>query len=123
MRPRPGPAHGSRSGAADLTAYPEIGSVALSADGALVAAVVTTPDVTANRYRRVVVTGPADGSAELRPLAGGTEADSLPAWAPAGTVLATVRRDDAGWGIWLSRHGRQETRSPSSPAGRTRSRS
>jgi dipeptidyl aminopeptidase/acylaminoacyl peptidase len=90
--------------AGDLDRFSDIGGVSLSADGRLVAAVVTTPDVTANRYVRTVVTGPADGSGPLRPLApqaGGREV--LAAWAPAGPDLATVRHDQDGWSVWLHR--------------------
>jgi len=99
--------------ASDLGLFPDIGSVGLSADGALVAAVVSTPDVAANRYQRIVVTGPADGSAPLRGLGqphdlppgtaedGSPANETLPAWAPAGHGLATVRTDDSGWSIWL----------------------
>ena len=87
--------------ASDLGQFRDIGGVGLSADGALVAAVVSTPDIRENRYQRIVVTGPADGSAALGGLpsaAGGAE--MLPAWAPAGHDLAAVRHDDAGWSIW-----------------------
>src|SRR5579862_1085353 len=87
--------------ASDLGRFPDIGSVGLSADGALVVAVVSTPDIDANGYQRVVVTGPVDGSAPLRGLPSATaEAETLPAWAPAGTDLATVRKDEDGWSIW-----------------------
>ncbi len=93
--------------ASDLGRFHDIGSVGLSADGTLVAAVVSTPDVDANRYQRVVIAGPADASAALRglPSATGTQADMLPAWAPAGHDLATVRKEEGenGWSIWLHR--------------------
>ena len=87
----------------DLGLFADIGSVCLSADGSLVAAVVSTPDVAANCYRRVVFAGPADGSTPLRALAATGTAEVLPAWAPSGRDLATVRRDDSGWGIWIRR--------------------
>jgi len=90
--------------ASDLGRFPDIGSVGLSADGALVVAVVSTPDVDANRYRRVVLTGPADGSATLHALEPATiAAETLPVWAPVGHDLATVRNDEDGWSIWLHR--------------------
>jgi dipeptidyl aminopeptidase/acylaminoacyl peptidase len=94
--------------AADLAGFADISAVTLSADGRIVAAVVSVPDVQANRYRRAVVTGPADASAAgagsgLRPLSPGSAPEMLPAWSPAGYDLATVRHDDGGWSIWRSR--------------------
>lgn len=88
---------------ADLARFPEIAGVGVSADGTMVAAAVTAPDVAANRYRRVVLTGPADGARQFRPLSPQTVTELLPAWSPAGPVIATVRHDEDGWGIWL--HG------------------
>jgi dipeptidyl aminopeptidase/acylaminoacyl peptidase len=82
---------------ADLGGFTDITGVRLSADGTLVAAAVTRPDIAANRYERVVLTGPADGNAELTAL--GSTAEAQPAWAPSGHDLATVRHDD-GWSIW-----------------------
>jgi dipeptidyl aminopeptidase/acylaminoacyl peptidase len=90
----------------DLERFPDIGGVCLSADGALVAAVVSVPDIAANRYERVVFAGPADASAAMRGLGPGTATaamEVLPAWAPAGHDLATVRQDEGGWSIWLHR--------------------
>ncbi len=95
----------------DLGRFHDIGGVGLSSDGELFAAVVSTPDVDANRYERVVITGPADGSAApggLKPAtAGGLKpaaaVEMLPTWAPAGHDLATVRKDENGWSIWLHR--------------------
>jgi len=52
----------------------------------------------------VVLTGPADGSGALRGLQpAGAATEMLPAWAPAGHDLATVRHGEDGWGIWLHR--------------------
>ncbi len=89
--------------AEDLGRFADIGSVCLSADGSLIAAVASRPDVAANCYRRVVFAGPADGSTQLRALTDAGAAEVLPAWAPAGRDLATVRRDDSGWSIWIRR--------------------
>ena len=89
----------------DLGRFADIGSVCLSADGSLVAAVVSTPDVVANCYRGVVFTGPADGSTQLHALTGSGTAEVLPAWAPGNSGLATVRRDDSGWSIWIRQLG------------------
>jgi dipeptidyl aminopeptidase/acylaminoacyl peptidase len=90
--------------ASDLGRFPDIGNVAVSADGVLVAAVVSTPDVAENRYQRVIRTGPADGSAALGALpSAAAGAEMLPAWAPTGHDLASVRHDADGWSIWLHR--------------------
>ncbi len=89
---------------ADLGEFAEIGGVQLTADGTQVAAIVTVPDIGENRYRRQILIGPADGSTPPAPLplpAGTTPA--LLAWSPSGRALATVRRDESGWGIWLTR--------------------
>lgn len=87
----------------DLDLFADIGGVQLSADAALVAAVVSSADIGENRYERVVVTGPADGRAEMRSLPAAREAtEILPAWSPSGHDLATVRHDD-GWSIWVHR--------------------
>lgn len=91
--------------ASDLGRFPDIGSVGLSGDGALVAAVVSTPDVDANRYRRVVVTGPVDEDGGVRGLLSATADETLPTWAPIGRDLATVRKDEDSWSIWLYRLG------------------
>jgi dipeptidyl aminopeptidase/acylaminoacyl peptidase len=88
--------------ASDLGRFHDIGSVGLSADAALIVAVVSIPDTDANRYQHVVITGPADGSAALRHLESAAP-EMLPAWAPAGHDLATVRKDENGWSIWLHR--------------------
>jgi dipeptidyl aminopeptidase/acylaminoacyl peptidase len=94
--PRPAPVTPS-----DLGLFHDIGSVGLSADGALIAAVVSTADIDANRYQRVVITAPADASAVPSALPSGPgAAEMLPAWAPAGHDLATVRKDEDGWSIW-----------------------
>jgi dipeptidyl aminopeptidase/acylaminoacyl peptidase len=88
--------------AADLARFPEIGAVGLSADGQLVAAIVSVPDTSENRYTRHVVIGSAHGRAPLQPLApaaGGREI--LAAWSPAGHRLATARHDEDGWSIWV----------------------
>lgn len=90
--------------ASDLELFADIGGVQLSADAALVAAVVSRADIGENRYERVVVTGPADGSAEIRSLPAAKDvSEMLPAWSPAGHDLATVRHDDSGWSIWVHR--------------------
>jgi dipeptidyl aminopeptidase/acylaminoacyl peptidase len=90
--------------AGDLGRFADIGGVGLSADGQLVAAVVSTADVAENRYVRNVLTGLANGSGKLMPLvADGEGREVLAAWAPAGHDLATVRHDQDGWSIWLHR--------------------
>ncbi len=90
--------------ASDLELFADIGGVQLSADAALVAAVVSRANIGENRYERIVVTGPADGSAEMRSLPAAKDAsEMLPAWSPTGHDLATVRRDDGGWSIWVHR--------------------
>lgn len=85
----------------DLGLFSDITGVTLSADGTLIAAVVSRPDIASNRYDRSVVAGPADGTAPLARLttADGT-APTPPAWAPSGHDLATARPDDSGWSIW-----------------------
>lgn len=95
---------------ADLDLLRDIGGIQLSADGTLVAAVISRPDLAANRYERCVVAGPADGSAPLTRLAtaDGT-AETQPAWAPSGHELATARQDDSGWSIWVHSVGRGTT--------------
>jgi dipeptidyl aminopeptidase/acylaminoacyl peptidase len=88
--------------AADLARFPEIGAVGLSADGQLVAAIVSVPDTSDNLYQRNVVVGSAAGHAplqQLTPAADGRE--ELGAWSPAGHILATVRHDEDGWSIWV----------------------
>jgi dipeptidyl aminopeptidase/acylaminoacyl peptidase len=90
-------------GSADLGGFADISGVCLSADARVVAAVVSVPDLDANRYRRVVVTGRADGSGEFRPLSADGVTEMLPAWSPSGHDLATVRHQDGGWSIWRSR--------------------
>jgi dipeptidyl aminopeptidase/acylaminoacyl peptidase len=104
IRAAAGPDRRSPVTASDLGQFPDIGGVGFSADGALVAVVVSTPDINENRYQRIVVVGPADGSVALDglPSAAGP-AEILPAWAPTGHDLATVRHDDAGWSIWQYR--------------------
>ncbi len=88
--------------AADLSEFSEITGVRLSADALLVAAIVSVPDVTSNSYRRVVMTGPADGSAALRPQAMPAGwSPVLAAWSPAGHDLAVAGHAESGWGIWL----------------------
>jgi dipeptidyl aminopeptidase/acylaminoacyl peptidase len=90
--------------ASDLGLFADIGGVQLSADATLVAAVVSRADIGENRYERIVVTGPADGSAEIRGLPAAKDAtEMLPAWSPTGHDLATVRDDGGGWSIWLHR--------------------
>ena len=87
--------------AADLAQFPEIGAVGLSADGQLVAAIVSVPDTGDNLYQRNVVVGSVAGHAPLRqltPAADGREV--LAAWSPAGHILATVRHDEDGWSIY-----------------------
>jgi dipeptidyl aminopeptidase/acylaminoacyl peptidase len=88
--------------AADLARFPEIGAVGLSADGQLVAAIVSVPDTTDNRYIRNVVIGPADGHVPLRALAPATDGrEVLAAWSPAGHNLATARPGEDGWSVWV----------------------
>lgn len=95
----------------DLGLFRDISGVRLSADATRVAAVISTADIGENRYQRVVVTGPADGRTGLHSLttaagvAAAGPAELLPAWAPSGHELATVRHDEAGWSIWLHRLG------------------
>ncbi len=90
--------------AADLTRFPEIGAVGLSADGRQVAAIVSVPDTSDNCYLRNVVIGPADGHAPLRSLAPATDGrEVLAAWSPAGSSLATARPGEGGWSVWVHR--------------------
>lgn len=86
---------------ADLGLLSDVTSVRLSADGTLIAAAVSRPDLAANCYDRVVLTGPADGNGGLTAL--GSADETQPTWAPAGSDLATVRHEDGGWSIWLHR--------------------
>ena len=89
---------------ADLGEFAEIGGVQLTADGTQVAAIVTVPDIGENRYRRQILIGPVDGSTAPVPLPFPDGASPvLLAWSPAGHDLATVRRDESGWSIWLTR--------------------
>jgi dipeptidyl aminopeptidase/acylaminoacyl peptidase len=105
--PRAGGAAASPVTPEDLGLFSDITGVQVSADGTLVAAVVSRPDIAANRYERGVVAGPADGSAPFRRLttADGT-AETQPAWAPSGHDLATARQDGSGWSIWVHSVGR-----------------
>ena len=90
--------------AADLTRFPEIRAVGLSADGALAAAIVSVPDTIENRYIRNVVVGSVGNHAPWQPVAPAADGhEVLAAWSPAGHDLATVRHDEDGWSIW--RHG------------------
>lgn len=86
---------------ADLGLLSDLTSVRLSADGSLIAAAVSRPDLATNSYERVVLTGPASGSGELTGL--GSADETQPAWSPVGRDLATVRHENGGWSIWLHR--------------------
>ncbi|HET9072815.1 MAG TPA: S9 family peptidase [Acidimicrobiales bacterium] len=97
--PSPPPVPGGRSpvAAADLEVLADLGPLAVSADGSLVAAAASRPVLADNRYeRRVVVAGgdlqeiaPLDPHAGLR----------LPAFAPAGRRLATATAGPGGHGV------------------------
>jgi dipeptidyl aminopeptidase/acylaminoacyl peptidase len=88
--------------AAALARFPEIGAVGLSAVGQLVAAIVSVPDTSDNRYIRNVVVGSVNGHASLQPLARAADGrEVLAAWSPAGHNLATARHDEDGWSIWV----------------------
>ena len=84
----------------DLGRFADIREVGLSHDGRQLAAVISLPDVDANRYRNTVVLGPADGSASTRSLAVGVpEAAGLLRWSPVDGRIAVVCHGEAGWSI------------------------
>lgn len=108
--------------AADLAVLADVGGVAVSSDGALVAAAVSRPSLTDNRYEHVVVVAPTgDGAAPAGTVPSTGPVTSLgpvasvealtpaepggalrsPTWAPSGHVLATVVHGPGGSGIQI----------------------
>jgi dipeptidyl aminopeptidase/acylaminoacyl peptidase len=81
----------------DLGRFAEIPEVAVSADGSLVAAVTSVPDLVANRYRRDLVVAHTGGDrATIVVPAAETGRTRMPRWSPAGASLAVVVDGPAG---------------------------
>jgi dipeptidyl aminopeptidase/acylaminoacyl peptidase len=81
----------------DLGRLISVDDVRLSPDGELAAFAVTTVDLDANRTRRAVWLGPADGGVPPGPVTAGKDRDGLPRFSPDGRRLAfTSHRDEDG---------------------------
>jgi dipeptidyl aminopeptidase/acylaminoacyl peptidase len=79
---------------ADIGRLVQASDPRLSPDGRLVAFVVTTVDLDANRARSVVWMAPVDGSYDAAPFGSGQHPESMPRWSPDGRWLAYVTGDE-----------------------------